>query len=142
MPTSPNIKRFFRYTGVGVSTFGLDLVMLYTATSVFGISYLLATPVSFLIAVSINYAVSRRVAFAETKRPWRSGYAYFITAAAVGALATTGIVAAFVSYLGLFYLTARIITSFIVGMGNYLFNFYVNFKVARVHYKLDSLKRK
>jgi len=107
--------------------------MLYSATSFLGVPYLFATPVSFLIAVSLNYAISRRVAFSETERPWHDGYAYFIAAAIVGAIMTTAIVALLVSSAGLPLLLARILTAFVVGIGNYLFNLYLNLKVAGVH---------
>jgi putative flippase GtrA len=135
MKIPPNVRRLFRYMVVGVSTFALDLGMLFTATSIFGVPYFVATPISFLIAVSINYAINREVTFSDTKRPWRAGYVYFVGGALVGATATTFLVTFFVSSLGLFYLTARVITSFIVGIGNYFFNLYVNFKVAGTYPK-------
>lgn len=135
MRAYPGVRRALRYWSVGISTFGLDLGMLYVATSFLGVSYLFATPVSFLIAVSINYTISRKVAFSETERPWRAGYAYFIGFAIAGAVATTAIVAFLVTYAGLFFLVARVIASFFVGIGNYLFNLYINFKVAGVHQK-------
>lgn len=128
-----SIRRFSRYSAVGVSTFLLDLAMLYAATSVCGIPYLVTTPVSFLIAVSLNYMLSRKIAFPETERSWHVGYAYFMIVAVIGAVATTGMVAVLVAYAGLFYLTARIIAATLVGFGNYLFNLHVNFDVAGRH---------
>lgn len=127
------LRRFFRYTTVGVATFALDLLMLTFAVSVLGVPYYLATPISFLIAVSVNYAVSRHFVFRGSSRRWHHGYAYFIGVALGGAVATTALVAALVSYFGLYYLVARVVVAGIVGMGNYLFNLYVNFNVAGKH---------
>jgi putative flippase GtrA len=107
--------------------------MLYTAVSILGIALYIATPASFLIAVSINYALSRRIVFCKTERTWHKGYALFIVAALLGAMITTAVVTTLVTYAGLYYLVARIIAAGIVGMGNYLFNLYVNFNVAGKH---------
>jgi putative flippase GtrA len=123
-------KRFFRYAAIGVGTLIFDLAMLYVAVSTLHISYLIATPVSFLIAVSCNYILSRNIVFKGTKRSWHGGYAYFISIALLGAVLTTSLVATLVSFFGLYYLLARVLVAGIVGIGNYLFNLYINFKVA------------
>jgi putative flippase GtrA len=128
MPHS--LKRFVRYTAVGVSTFVLDLGMLYVATSFIGIPYYLATPCTFLIAVSINYVISRRFVFKGTTRSLHGGYAYFIFIALFGALVTTVGVTALVSLFGFYYIHARIAMSFIVGTMNYFLNLFLNFRIA------------
>lgn len=130
---SPAFARFARYAAVGVSTLLLDLGMLYIAVSIIGIPYYFATPCSFLIAVSCNYILSRRLVFKGSARTWHGGYAYFIIVALLGAAVTTGSVAVLVSLFGLYYLFARVIVAGVVGIGNYLFNLYVNFRVAGKH---------
>lgn len=127
------LRRFLRYSMVGVGTFGLDLALLYAATSIIGIPYYISTPGAFLIAVSVNYAISRRFVFTKTERVWHHGYAYFGAVAMIGAAATTSLVAFLVSFFGLYYLTARILVAGLVGMGNYLFNLFFTFKVAGKH---------
>lgn len=129
----PALKRFGRYAIVGVSTFLLDLGMLYAAVSLIGIPYYISTPCSFLIAISINYALSRHFVFSGTYRSWSHGYTYFALVALAGAAATTSLVAGLVWFFGLYYIFARIIVAGIVGMGNYLFNLYFNFKVVGRH---------
>lgn len=124
------VVRFLRYVTVGVSTFLLDLAMLYTATSIIGIPYYIATPCTFFIAASINYTISRQFVFKGTKRPILRGYEYFILIALCGALVTTFGVTMFVTYLGIYYIYARIVMSGIVGTGNYLLNLFLNFRVA------------
>ena len=130
---SPTLQRFARYAIVGVSTLCLDLGMLYAAVSIIGIPYYLATPCSFLIAVSCNYLLSRRFVFKGTERTLHAGYAYFAAVAILGALLTTGLVAALVSLFGMYYLLARVIVAGVIGMGNYLFNLHINFDVAGKH---------
>jgi putative flippase GtrA len=129
----PALQRFLRYAIIGVSTLLLDLVMLYIAVSVFGIAYYFATPCSFLIAITCNYMLSRRYVFTGTERSWRLGYAYFALVALLGAGITTGLVAGLVSLYGVFYLFARVLVAGVIGIGNYLFNLFINFRVAGRH---------
>ena len=134
-PLPLGMKRFIRYAAVGGSTLAFDLGMLYVAVSMIGIAYYIATPITFLIAVSCNYMLSRTFVFKGTARSWHMGYAYFALMAVAGAVTTTAIVALLVSRIALYYLLARIIASCFVGMANYLFNLYVNFRVVGVHEK-------
>ena len=130
---TPGLTRFLRYASVGISTLLFDLGMLYVAVSIFGLPVYIATPLTFLIAVSCNYALSRRYVFQKTERGWIHGYGYFAIVAIIGALVTTTLVEALVTYAGLFYLIARVLVAGIVGIGNYLFNLYLNFKVVGKH---------
>ncbi|HEV7121605.1 MAG TPA: GtrA family protein [Candidatus Paceibacterota bacterium] len=122
-----------RYAAVGVSTLLFDLGILYVAVSVLEIPYYVATPSTFLIAVSGNYVLSRHFVFKDSIRSWHGGYAYFSVAAILGAFVTTTLVVAMVSSFGLYYLMARVLVSGLIGLGNYVFNLYFNFKVVGQH---------
>lgn len=125
--------RTLRYVLVGSSTLGFDLLLLYTLVNTFGVSFVIATPVCFCIAASINYLVSRRFVFTRTERSLVHGYGYFAALAACGAFITTVLVAGFVTYLALPFLAARVCAAGLVGIGNYLFNLHVTFRVAGRH---------
>ncbi len=125
--------RFLKYGAVGVSTFLFDLALLYVAVSILKFPIYIATPATFLIAVSCNYAVSRKLVFKGTTRGWTNGYVYFAIVAIGGAFVTTALVEVLVTYLGLFYIVARVAVAGIVGVLNYLFNLYLNFKVVGQH---------
>ncbi len=133
MIKKPAALRFLRYTLVGGSTLLFDLELLYLITTYVGVPYYIATPLAFLIAVSINYVVSRRFVFKGTERGHLHGYSYFIGAALIGAGVTTLGVTVLVTYAGLYFMLARVLTACVVGMGNYLFNLFYNFKVVGVH---------
>ncbi|HVM73784.1 MAG TPA: GtrA family protein [Candidatus Paceibacterota bacterium] len=133
MQLSPTYRRFARYSIIGASTFLLDLAMLYVAVSIIGIPYYVATPCSFLIAVSCNYFWSRHFVFHGSERSLHAGYAYFIMVALSGAATTTMLVAGLVSFVGIYYIFARIIVAGVIGMANYLFNLHINFNVAGKH---------
>lgn len=126
-------KRFLRYALVGISTLAFDLLLLYAATSFLHVPYYVSTPLAFLIAVSLNYFISRTFVFAGTERLMHHGYGYFISAALLGALATTALVAFLVTFEHLYYLVARIAVAGVIGIANYLFNLYLNFKVVGQH---------
>lgn len=128
-----SLVRFARYAVVGVSTLAFDLLLLAGLTEVLHIPYYIGTPFAFLVAVSINYALSRKFVFKGTERPVHHGYAYFILIAAAGAAAITGAVYVLVTYLGVYYLVARIGVAGVIGLVNYLSNLHLNFRVAGKH---------
>ena len=125
--------RFLKYTSVGVTTFLLDLFLLYLLIDHVHLHYAPATAVAFGIAVSINYLVSRRLVFTGTLRSLHAGYGIFLLIAGAGMAAVTGLMVLFVEVLHLPYLPARVIIAGIVGLWNYIMNLYVNFKVAGKH---------
>ena len=132
-PHKNTFLRFARYTLVGGSTFAFDLVLLYVVTEFLGVPYYIATPGAFLVAVSINYLISRSFVFGGTERGHPVGYSVFISAALIGAAVTTFGVALLVTYAGLYFIVARVLIALLVGIGNYLFNLFFNFKVVGMH---------
>jgi putative flippase GtrA len=127
------IGRFCKYSVVGVATFALDLLLLYYSVTILGIPYYVATPIAFLFAVSCNYALSRAHVFKGSERSWEGGYTYFIAIAICGAVATTGLVTLLVTNFEIYYMLARIFVAGIIGVANYAFNLYFNFRVAGAH---------
>jgi len=127
------IRRLLLYSVIGISTFGLDLAILYLLTDVFGWHYVLSAGIAFLVAVSINYALSRKVVFRGTERSAHHGYAIYLGITAVGLGAVMGLMALLVGALGWHYLSSRVIVAGAVGIWNYLMNLYVNFRVAGKH---------
>ncbi len=130
---SPALQRFFKYTSVGVSTFLLDLALLFVLTDACNINYVLSAGISFLLAVSINYFLSRRFVFQGSVRDVQSGYFFFIGIALVGLLFVTVGMYLLVSVVGMYYLLARVLVAVFTGFWNYLMNLFFNFKVAGKH---------
>lgn len=127
------IARFLKYFAVGLSTFLLDLLLLYVLTDLFFINYILSAGGAFLVAVSINYTLSRRFVFAQTTRPLSAGYYWFISIAGIGLVAVMSLMFLFVSIFNWHYLISRIFIAGIVGMWNYLMNLFFTFNVAGKH---------
>lgn len=133
----PALRRAGMYLAVGISTFFIDFLILYTMTTWGEVHYPIAAGVGFLIGISLNYILSQRYVFRYSARKFPQGYAYMVLAAAVGMLATTGLTVLLVEMAGIYYLTARVMVAGLVGIGNYLFNLYLNFKVAGKHDKIS-----
>jgi putative flippase GtrA len=124
------IKRFVKYSVVGVSTFLLDLLLLYIFTDIFSINYLVSTLVAFLTAVSINYFICRRQVFSSSKRGIKDGYLYFLIIIFFGVIITLGLMYVLVDILNIYVLHARIIVAGFVGIFNFLINDKFNFKLS------------
>ena len=116
--------------GIGISTFSLDLVLLFVFIDFFHIHYLISAGAAFVIAMSINYAISRHYVFPGSKRSTSLGYLLFLLIGGAGLILVTFLMYVYVDVLHLHYLVSRILTAGVVGWWNYLMNLYVNFKVA------------
>jgi putative flippase GtrA len=126
----PAVKRFVKYSTVGVGTFLIDLVLLFLLTDVFSIHYLYAAGIAFLIAVTINYALSRRYVFKGSARSGSVSYVNFLFIAFIGLGFVVGGMYVLVSMFSVSYVLARVFVAGLTGVWNYLMNLYVNFKVA------------
>lgn len=124
------LRRFTRYSIIGGSTFALDLLGLYVLHTLFGLSPSLAAGISFLVFISLNYALSYVYVFPRGRRGPATTYTLFITAAIAGSFLTGHGVHVAHNVLGLSLYASRILVAPFVGMLNYLFNLYVNFRAA------------
>ena len=127
------IRRFFKYSLVGSSTFALDLGLLFILIDGFKWHPTAAAGTSFIIAVSLNYLLSRRYVFPGSIRSTNSGFLTFLGIASGGLVLVTGLMAVFVGIFGWNFLFSRTLIAVITGFWNYLLNLYVNFKVAGQH---------
>jgi putative flippase GtrA len=123
-------KRFLRYGFIGFSTFILDLFLLWIFVEMIGLSYIIAAPIAFILAASINYTISRKWVFRGSKRSLHFGYLYFLKFAFLGAAITTLLMFLIITKTTFNLFTSRAIVASLVGIGNYLANLYLNFKVA------------
>lgn len=126
-------KRLSKYASVGVSTFLIDLGILFSLTTLFHVFYLYAVAIGFGIGITLNYIISRTWVFKGTARTIHHGYIYFVGGGVVSLGVVLTLVGILVGTLGIPLLIARGIVSGIVGIGNYLFNLYINFNVAGKH---------
>ena len=125
-----SLARFLRYSSIGVSTFAIDLLLLFIFTDILSIHYIISAGLAFLLAVSMNYSLSRRFVFVGSERSLRSGYILFMIITGVGLVFVMTLMYIFVDIFNYNYLVSRVVIAGIVGMWNYLMNLYFNFRVA------------
>jgi len=123
--------RFVRNAAISFPTFLIDLGLLFLLVRRGHVDYLVATIVSFLIANGLSYFLARRLVFVETKRRVGAGLLYFLAIAALSAFALTPLMWLSVSVLHVDVILSRLGSAGIVGVGGYLLNLIVNFRVAR-----------
>jgi putative flippase GtrA len=123
--------RFVRNAAISLPTFLFDLGMLYALVRGAHFDYLAATVVSFLLANAMNYFLARRLVFAETKRGLKSGLIYFLAIAALSAFALAPLMWLLVGIFHFDVILSRVFAASLVGIGAYLVNLTVNFRVAR-----------
>ena len=124
------LKRFFKYTAIGTTTFVLDLGLLYLFNDFFNLNYLFSAGVASLISVSINYYFARKILFSKTNRKFDHGYYYFILITGIGLIFIILLMALLVEVFNLDPFTSRISIAGVIGMWNYLMNLFFNFKMA------------
>lgn len=130
---TPAAERFAKYTLIGMLTFGADLTLMFFLTAWEGLPSPVAVFLSFSAGISLNYLLSRKYVFRGTERSLHTGYLNMLLAAGIGAFFTTSLTVLAVQWLAVSYLFARVLVAGLVGIGNYAFNLYVNFKVAGRH---------
>jgi len=127
------VYRAIRYGSVGTSTFLFDLGIVFFLINVFDVHYLHAVAIGFVVGITLHYAISRLWVFKGTERTIHHGYLYFVTAGIVSLTTVLLLVSILVGGLGMPLIIARPMISAVVGSANYLFNLYLNFKVAGKH---------
>lgn len=123
--------RFVRNVAISLPTFLLDLGLLYLLVRRGHLDYLAATIVAFLIANGLSYFLARWLVFHGTQRGLRAGLVYFLAIAALSAGAVIALMWLFVSVFHFEVILSRIGAAMVTGIGGYLANLLVNFRVAR-----------
>ena len=123
--------RFARNAAISLPTFLFDLGLLFLLVRRAHLDYLVATVIAFLVANGLSYFLARWLVFAGTKRGLRAGLVYFLAIAALSAFAVALMMWLSVSVLHFDVILSRIGAASIVGVGGYLLNLLVNFRVAR-----------
>jgi putative flippase GtrA len=124
--------RFVRNAAISAPTFLIDLGLLFLLVRRVHLDYLVATIVSFLVANALGYFLARRLVFVGTTRGVRAGLIYFLAIAALSGCALTPLMWLLVTVLHFGVILSRIGAAIIVGLGGYLLNLTVNFRVGGV----------
>lgn len=124
-----DLRRFIRYSTIGVSTFVLDLIFLIVLTELLYVHPVPAAGIAFLIAISLNYILSRKYVFNETTKSRLSTYVMFIALGVGGLGLVMGLMYAATVVAHWNFLTSRVFIAVLVGILNYFLNLYINFQI-------------
>lgn len=110
----------FRFLTAGGTTFLLELGVLYGLVEYIGIYYLLAAAIAFSIAVVVNYVLCLRWVFRESKKQSRKMMVLFAGSSLAGLGINQLCMWILVSCLGIHYMIAKIISTAVVTVWNYV----------------------
>lgn len=113
------MKEFIKFCIVGAITFILDYGLLFFFTERLQINYLLSTALAFSIAVIVNYILCLLFVFTKSKNG-RKQFILFIYASLGGLLLNQLSMWFLVEKLSIYYMFAKIISTIIVTLWNYL----------------------
>lgn len=114
-----SLKEFIKFCVVGFITFLLDYGLLFLLTEKLQINYLLSTALAFTIAVIVNYILCLFFVFTKSKNG-RKQFLLFIYASLGGLLLNQLSMWFLVEKLSIYYLIAKIISTIIVTIWNYI----------------------
>ncbi len=126
----PFLRRFVQYGLVGVSTYLLDLLLIFIFRTYLDFPDWLAVGLGFLIAVSVNYTISYLWVFKGTERDKMSGYIFFLIISIAGLLIIVTSTIAIKNFFSIDLYVARTIVATFIGTCNYLINSIFNFKMT------------
>lgn len=138
------LKRLSKYIASSFLAVGIDFALLFSFVGFFGWNYLLAAAVSFTLGHSVNYLISRHWNFKNTDRKHKVAYFLFVGFGILSLGLTLFLLRSFVEDFEFNYINARILTGCIIGLLNFLFNYYVTFKAHLIPDDVDKfhLKKK
>jgi len=116
------ITRLFKYSIVGVSGTTIDIVTLFILVEFLSISVILGSVFAFLIAATNNFFLNKAWTFSNKNRNYQHQYVKFMMVSVVGLSITISLMWLFNSFLGIWYILAKLITSACVLIWNYLGN--------------------
>jgi putative flippase GtrA len=118
----------YRYGISGVSSFLLELGVLYVAVQICGLSYLVAVPLAFVLTTVAQYGICHWWVFRHSGRRMRLEYGYFFLILCSGLVWATLLVALFVQTLGLNVYEARALAGVFTGLWDFYLNARFNFR--------------
>lgn len=127
-------KRLYRYAITSGLSVGIDFGLLFVFVHFLGWYYLYSATLSFVLGHSVNYIVNRHFNFKHVDREHLIAYALFIGFGLIMLGMTIILLEFTVSDLGWHYLLAKALVGIVVGLMNFLFNYYITFKAHLVDF--------
>lgn len=126
--------KFVKYMGVGVLGTAVDLAILFSLVSFFGMYYLFANIISYSAGTVVNFFLNKRYTFNNTYKKVHFQFMSFAAVAAVGWVLSEILLYIFVDHIfmdssNLTIMISKVIATFIVFVYNYIVNKRTTFKI-------------
>ena len=118
--SSTRFWEIFRFALVGGGCFLLEYCLLYILTEYAGLHYLWSSAIAFVVSLLVNYWLCVAIVFRGAKRQSGGRRALFIGSSIAGLGINQACMWALVDKLGMYYMIAKLFTSAIVMVWNYI----------------------
>lgn len=130
---APNVlTRYFRYAITSIFPAGTDYVLLILFVEVLKIQYLISAGAAYVIGSVVGYSLNRKWGFKGTKTSHKRGFSLFFIINTLSGIAVLGLLAFLVEVLKMHYFLANFISCALVGVLNFLLNYYITFKIHEI----------
>lgn len=141
-----NIRTFcedlLKYLIPGVLTTALEVVALVLVLQYMhhtdGPWYIFAVGMTFVVGTTVQYFITHRFVFRDSDREFQEGYVYFMFVAVIGLILTLALVVIFTYIVNMPPIRARVITAIIVGIWNFVANYFLSFEMHKKHLVKDG----
>ena len=125
-----NFKPFIKYCLVGGLGTLIDVASLYVFIEYFSFALIPATTLAFLLAATNNFILNKFWTFRNESRNYRKLYIKFLIVSVVGLTLTNISMYILVRLVGIWYVLAKLLTSAMVLVWNFLGNKYWTFRLT------------
>lgn len=115
------VEQIMKFGVVGFLCFFIDYFVLFAATEILGINYLISSGISFSVSVIINYILSTKFVF-QTKQDTNKmkEFMVFVILSLIGLLINQIIMWITVEKVSIYYMLGKIIATAIVMVYNFI----------------------
>lgn len=107
-------KKFWVYAGCGAIATAVDTIILFTLTNFFNFWYFNAAVIGYVTGVIINFTLNKFITFQDYSRKFLKQLGVFTIVALIGLGFNQLIIYSLVEFMGLWYLTAKVIAIIVV----------------------------
>jgi len=126
-------KRGIKYSISGGSSALVALAIVYIATDIFKIWYLISVVFGQVGGFFVNFYLQKFWTFRDPSREhFERQFKFFIGLAAAHLMLNAVLIFVLVEFFGIWYLLSQALVMAALAFGSYLFNLFVTFKKARV----------
>lgn len=125
-------SQLFKYLVVGSLGTFLDIGFLYLFFDILGINLYLAVTLSFTIAFLNNFFLNKSWTFQSRSRNYRKLMTKFFIVSMIGLILSIGLMFVMVDLIGIWHILAKILTSGVVVVWNFLANKFWTFRIKDI----------